>query len=263
MISKEEKRRLKALQAAEKEKQEALKIAAKLEPITVLCVRFGTGYGREYVEVLRNMVSRHLTTPYEFACLTDDHNPITGVRTIYQQNAGYNKQWWHKVHMFDPSLPIKGRILYFDLDVIISNNLDKLITSANNDFYGIRDFNRKFHPTWKYLNSSVMSWVHGTQNHIWEKYISNKSEAHRLHGDQDWIWQQARDRIKFWPDEWIRSYKWEMRSREEIGTMNGKRSFKTVKEDLSHINPHCSVAVFHGDPKPQDIKDKFVIDNWC
>ena len=56
--------------------------------ITVLCVKFGNKYGPEYVERLRNMVSRHMTRPYEFACLTDDPNPISGVRTIHQRSAG-------------------------------------------------------------------------------------------------------------------------------------------------------------------------------
>ena len=53
-------------------------IAVK-ENYIVLCVRFGYRYGRDYVERLRNMVSRNLTLPYEFVCLTDDKIPIEGV----------------------------------------------------------------------------------------------------------------------------------------------------------------------------------------
>ncbi len=80
------------------------------EKVTVLCVRFGQKYGPDYVERLRNMVSRHMTIPYEFACLTDDPNHIPGVRTIYQRSSGYIKPWWHKIHMFDPTLDVSGRI---------------------------------------------------------------------------------------------------------------------------------------------------------
>jgi hypothetical protein len=47
--------------------------------ITILCVRFGNKYGREYVERLRNMVSRHMTIPYEFASVTHYQPPIEGV----------------------------------------------------------------------------------------------------------------------------------------------------------------------------------------
>jgi hypothetical protein len=83
----------------------------------------------------------------------------------------------------------------------------------------------------------------------------------RLQGDQDWIWKVAKNRIKFWPNEWIQSYKWEIRSRDELVDRTGRRGFKTIRSD---INPHpeCAVAVFHGEPNPADINDKFVVDNW-
>jgi hypothetical protein len=58
------------------------------------------------------------------------------------------------------------------------------------------------------------------------------------------------------------SYKWEVRKKEELVVQNGKRNFKVQNDDVQ-IHPDCSVTVFHGDPKPQDIKDKFVVDNWC
>ena len=123
-------------------------VHSNAESIAVLCVRFGTRYGREYVERLRNMVSRHLTVPYEFFCLTDDQHPIDGVRSIVRPNEGYAKGWWHKVHMFDPGLGLCGRVLYFDLDVVIHQNIDKLVLGYDREFLGIRDFNRKFNPQW-------------------------------------------------------------------------------------------------------------------
>jgi hypothetical protein len=43
--------------------------------------------------------------------------------------------------------------------------------------------------------------------------------------------------------------------------MSGKRKFKSDVHDPI-IHPECCVAVFHGDPKPEDVKDKFVVDNW-
>lgn len=228
--------------------------------VTVLCVRFGKKYGHDYVVRLRNMVSRHLTVPYEFVCLTDDPTPIDNVRLIVQRNAGYIRPWWHKVHMFDPTLELHGRILYFDLDILIHANIDKLILNRTDEFLGIRDFNRKFHPTWNVLNSSAMSWDQGKHSDIWRLFHKDLSSAQKLHGDQDWIWKIAKDRIKFWPDEWLMSYKWELRERNELTRINGTFQFKNVRNP--RIPKECSVVVFHGDPKPQDIEDPFVIDNW-
>lgn len=265
-LSKEERRRIKAENRLRKSKQEPLQIAdhslahSSSERLTVLCVRYGNRYGKEYVERLRNMVARHTTLDYEFACLTDDQHDIAGVRTIYQPAADYRKLWWHKVHMFDPSLDISGRILYFDLDVVISSNIDKLVKSYSKEFVGIKDFNRKFHAGYKYLNSSVMTWIHGQESYVYTEFCKSKSTAMRLHGDQDWIWKIARDRISFFPDPWIQSYKWEIRSREHLVSRDGRRGFKTQWDGAPAAE--CSVAVFHGEPKPQDLPDRYVVDNW-
>jgi lipopolysaccharide biosynthesis glycosyltransferase len=163
--------------------------------------------------------------------------------------------------MFDPTLDIRGRILYLDLDVVICNNIDKLVVNLNKEFMGIRDFNRKFHTSWKMLNSSAMSWVHGSQSDIWDRFVANPNVAQRMHGDQDWTWHIAKDRIKFWPIEWIQSYKWEIRSREELICRTGKTGFKTVAHNLQ-VHPELSIAVFHGSPDPHQVSDPFVVDNW-
>lgn len=228
--------------------------------ITVLCVRFGTKYGPDYVEKLRNMVARHLTIPYEFCCLTDDQHPIDGVKTILREHQGYAKGWWHKVHMFEPGLGLKGRVLYFDLDVIIHENINKLVIGQDNRFMGIRDFNRRFNPNWNVLNSSVMSWPAGLHTDIFTTFKNDPKKAQRLHGDQDWIWQVAKSRITFWPDQWILSYKWEIRDRSEILFAGNNRTFKTVRN--APVPRGCSICVFHGDPNPHMVQDPYVVDNW-
>lgn len=227
--------------------------------LSVVCVRFGTGYNRQYVEKLRNMVSRHLTLPYEFVCLTDDSEPINGVKTIVQPNGGYKKQWWHKIHMFDKSLDLCDRILYFDLDVVICNSIDKLIQQNGNGLYGIRDFNRKYQPALKKLNSSAMYWYKKDFNFLYEKFLKDQASM-KFHGDQDWIWHSVNSEIVFWPDEWIQSYKWEIRSKEELKDRVGIGGFKTTIDQ--EVDQQCCVAVFHGHPNPADVQDSFVVNNW-
>lgn len=267
-LTKEQRRQLKARRRLEKSLHQSTEKTVSLtnnlnedtESVTILCVRFGKKYGREYVERLRNMISRNLSSSYEFACLTDDKHPIDKVKTIYQPSSNYSKLWWHKIHMFDGSLPLKGKIIYFDLDVVVHRDIEKIIKFPFKNLAGIRDFNRKFHPSWQYLNSSVMSWYHGTQHNIYDSFKKDTSTAMRLQGDQDYIWKLMKNNITFWPESWIQSYKWEVRRKDELVVTNGKRNFKTIFNGSPEND--CCIAVFHGDPKPEDIKDPFVVDNW-
>jgi len=265
-LSKAERKAAKAENRAKKERERLEREFEKNTSsspvmVTILCVRFGNKYGPEYVERLRNMIERHITIPYELVCLTDDPTPIAGVRILTKRNQGYAKGWWHKVHMFDPTLPLEGRILYMDLDVIICGNIDKIATYKRNDFLGLRDFNRAFFPTWKRLNSSVLSWNAGTQTHIWTEFNKSPMAAMQLHGDQDWIWKTSQNILTFFPDEWIQSYKWEIRDKTELVVYNGKRKFKEARDDIV-IPKDCSIVVFHGEPNPSEVNDSFVTENW-
>jgi len=80
------------------------------------------------------------------------------------------------------------------------------------------------------------------------------------HGDQDWITKRAKDHITHWPDEWIRSYKWEMVGYKDTKLLSkdGRKFFQKPAK----IEPGNRVAVFHGQPNPMDCSDKFVEDNW-
>jgi hypothetical protein len=47
----------------------------------VICMKWGTKYGPEYVNRLYAMVRRHLSGDFRFVCLTDDS---TGIRSEVQ-----------------------------------------------------------------------------------------------------------------------------------------------------------------------------------
>jgi hypothetical protein len=70
------------------------------------------------------------------------------------------------------------------------------------------------------------------------------------------LYANVKSQYNFWPDEWIQSYKWEMRGRPEMNRYNGKRNFVTPGDPV--IKDDTAIAVFHGDPNPKDC-----IDSWC
>ena len=87
----------------------------------------------------------------------------------------------------------------------------------------------------------------------------------RFFGDQDWLYDaslKANLPAKLFPDNWVKSWKWEIRRSKELapGAPKGSRVFK----DIEHVEPppDCLIAVFHGDPNPHNCKDPWVVNNW-
>ena len=236
-------------------------IGARTMPNHVICVKWGSKYTSQYVNILKNMCQRHTKVPFEFHCLTEDAQGLDAdINVIKLPALPGIKTWWSKLYMFSPALPIKGTILYFDLDVIIFKNIDCLFSHKPNEFMIIRDFNRCRVSDWKLSNSSVMRWETGRLDYLWNDFAVDPTKIiSSNHGDQDWITKRANADIRHWPDEWIRSYKWEMMGRKDTKIIKGN---KKVFEHPPTIAEENRVAVFHGEPKPSNCGDPFVVDNW-
>ena len=50
-------------------------------------------------------------------------------------------------------------------------------------------------------------------------------------------------------------------NRNELQVINGVRQFVERKDNVE-IPLECCIAVFHGDPNPGIVQDKFVVENW-
>ncbi len=68
--------------------------------------------------------------------------------------------------------------------------------------------------------------------------------------------------ISFWPDEWVMSYKWEMRDRRDLAIDSKTRKRNFTVDAPPRIKPNTSIAVFHGDPNPGDANDSWVKEHW-
>mgnify|MGYP003117517321 FL=1 len=227
----------------------------------VVCVKWGNKYISKYANVLNRMVKRNITVPYQFSCLTDDPGGLdTDINVIRLPNDPYVKTWWSKLWMFAPEMPLEGNILFFDLDVVVFDNIDPLFTHGGK-FNIIRDFNRCRIKDWKLSNSSAMRWQSGTMNYLWNEFKENPNRVlQNNHGDQDWITKRAKEDITWFPDQWIRSYKWEMIGLKDTKLLNkdGKKFFRTP----ATVEKGNKVAVFHGSPNPMECADEWVQRNW-
>jgi hypothetical protein len=209
------------------------------------------------------MVERNLTVPHEFVCYTEDPNGINPQITVKKLSLMSGIQgWWYKPMFFNPDLELKGTILFLDLDLIIFNNIDYLFTYKPGTFCIIRDFNRCLVRDYTKFNSSVFRLETGQHSQVYTKLYENpKNVVTRFHGDQDWIYHSVKSDFSYWPDEWIQSYKWEMRGKPDMTRdAYGKKNFKTPGEPL--VKPTTSIAVFHGEPNPDNCIDPWCKDNW-
>jgi hypothetical protein len=150
--------------------------------------------------------------------------------------------WWQKVGLFSPDLfGPSQRILYLDLDVVIIRTLN-VIVQAQEPFCMIENFGmNKGHAA---HNSSCMLWTPTPETARIFTQFSPDVMKH-LHGDQCWIWRVMHPHIHNWFPWQFVSYKYEKLPQYKKG------------------NEETSVVVFHGNPKPHQVrKEPMIKENW-
>lgn len=171
----------------------------------MICVKWGTKYGLEYVSRLQNMVKKNLTIPYNFVCYTDDTTGLNCDSILIPQSDDL-ETYWHKLGLFK-SCMFKGTCLYFDLDVVIQNNIDDLLLYDNkltgvytywDDVYTGEDYP---FATFKYktpFNSSVMVWKAEDYYWIWDKFQEDVNwHIVKYYGDDKFIGNEVSDKQTF------------------------------------------------------------------
>ena len=216
----------------------------------VVCLYWGNKYKVEYVKILYNMVQRHLTIPHKFIIYTEHvkmKKLVKGDNVEVRKLPFHDYQgWWNKLTLFSPEANLKGDSLYFDLDVVITDNIDSFFTHEKDiKVVLMRDFN----PTTKSYNSSIMRFNNEVMTpYVWKPYLKEKKKFNRMQGDQNVItdcMKQVPEKFKCFPDEWTFSAKWYDRASPRF-----KRSKWTFKQ-----YPGAKVAVFHGKPDPLQLVD--------
>jgi len=230
--------------------------------LNVICLKHGTKYSPVYVNRLANMVARHLSVPYEFFCFTENAaglDPNIKIKPL-PENKRINGWWW-KPYIFKQGHFTDGDInLFFDLDMVIVGNIDKLADYKPNEFVGLEDVGRAFRKYPQKLGSAVLKWPANQFSDIWNLIEQDIQIVSRFRGDQDWIWALHKNNISFFPEDWIRSYKWEVRSKSELVYNGLNYVFKDIRNPI--LNSETSVLAFHGTPNPEDVQDPIIVDNW-
>lgn len=209
--------------------------------VNVICIKWGTAYGPEYVNKLYAMVKRNLSLDFRFACLTDDSSGLDeAVETFpipeIPMPADRPDSVWRKLALFSHEIgDLSGKTLFLDLDVVIVDNIDALFDYADR-FTIIENWTQKGRGIG---NSSVYCYEIGRYSYVLDYYKAHKDEILAQYSNEQIYLSKKIGDIKFWPETWCRSFKFHAIPKGLL------RFFRppTIPEG-------CKILAFHGHPNP-------------
>jgi hypothetical protein len=189
----------------------------------IACLKWGQGYPCQDTNILFRALTNLMTQPFRFACLTDDATGLDdGIEVIdlpsfTLDRAHWNDGMWPKLALFKPDLFAAGTpMLMMDVDVLIVRDLSPLFDRITQmpGLHIIHDWHDtherwfpKLFPRVRHSNSSLVGFVAGTQDQIWDRFHqADFDELQPQANDQEFIHHHAKDR-HFWPDDWVLSFK--------------------------------------------------------
>jgi hypothetical protein len=182
-------------------------------PRTVLCMKWGTKYGPEYVNRLYAMVQRHLRGPFQFVCLTDRRDGIhPDVRCLPIPDLalppGSPERGWTKLTTFEADLHgLQGDALFLDLDVVIVDDITPFF-EVPGEFLIIHDWKRPWRVTG---NSSVYRWRLGAHPDLLAYFRTHFDEVRaRFRNEQAFLsdWMHRQGKLQYWDAAWCASWKY-------------------------------------------------------
>jgi hypothetical protein len=155
-------------------------------------------YTPEHVEALRAMVAKHLETPHEFVCITDE--ALDGIRTAPLDRSLFKPgKRLPKLQLFrrDAAEWLGSRVFYLDLDCVIVGSLativarDEPLVLWRNPHHGEK-------PQWAPFNTSMILLDAGTRPDIYESFDPAVGVPQWDHDDQDWVSAHAARDTPHW-----------------------------------------------------------------
>ena len=189
--------------------------------VNVITIKWGDLYGPHFVNRLYSGVQRNLSKNFRFVCFTDnaenlhpeiDTYPIPDVIDPKALSKFANGR---KQQLFQSGIgDLKGPCLFFDLDVIIVDSIDCFFDYKPGEFCICREWLPP-HQVLKYKmqnrqlggNSSVFRFEANSMQFVIDSMNDDVSYPQRFKLEQRWLSHILKDRMVWWPDGWVRSFK--------------------------------------------------------
>lgn len=224
------------------------------QPVHIITILWGNAYGVEDVNTLYSMIKRNTSFPVAFHLFSDE--PLPGLDSGIIRHPEpkmsiapeHNRYVYRKeVGLCDDTLGgLTGlRVFFFDLDVVIMDNLDELFTYPEGDrFYIINDWHTRGNHVGQ---ATCYSFVVGTLGFVREAFEADPEPIIRKFGtaSQEYLSSKVIERygpLNFWPEEWFQSFRF------HCLPWGPLRHFVTPHKP----KPQTKVLAFHGHPDIQD-----------
>lgn len=225
-----------------------------IQPVNVICIKYGKRYPADYVNILHRSVRRHLNRPFRFHCCTDDPQGLDPDVIVidFPENPGLKKRWPHVLVKLmvtrDGFGGLSGPTLFLDLDIAILDDIGpffdfepgKNCIIHNWVNWRKRVIDRRPHVG----NSSVFRFEAGpASDYIYQTFLAEMDQAEdtAIFNTEQAFLTHAMKNVIWWPDKWVRSFKWHLRPVFPLNLVvppNPPRG--------------CRILVFHGRPDPDE-----------
>lgn len=177
---------------------------------TVICMKWGTRYGADYVNRLHSTLQRQTERPTRLVCFTDDTDgidPAVQCEPIPDINLPETLRSppWRKLAIWcDPLADIKGDALFLDLDLVITGNIDEMFDYEPGRFVAIENWTQ---PGQNIANTSAFRFPVGKFTHIYTEFDRDPQRwIDQYVIEQVYISREIAD-MAFWPAAWCVSFK--------------------------------------------------------
>jgi hypothetical protein len=215
----------------------------------VVCVKWGTKYGPEYVNRLYAMVARHLSPPFRFVCLADTGEGLRREVEYFElpelgcaHPVGTMGKWRKQVLWGERVPGLTGVALFIDLDSVVVGSLEDYFSYGEpGDVILARNWAR---PLERLGQTSVFRYPVGSNPQILANFRADpQGIADRYGFEQHYVTASVRGGIKFWPEAWTRHFRLHCLPPFPL------RYFMTAR-----LPRDARIITFPGGPNPDDVQ---------